>query len=209
MIFGARSRPEAPAPVAELPVEVTMIELASLWMPILVSAVLVFVVSSVIHMAPLWHKDDYPRVPQEDRVMEALRPLAIQPGDYMVPRASGAAEMKSPEFAAKAAQGPVLIMSVLPNGMIGMGASLAQWFVYAVVVSLFAGYVASRALGPAADYLDVFRFAGTTAFACYALGLWQMSIWYKRAWSLTVKATADGLIYALVTAGTFGWLWPS
>lgn len=185
-----------------------MMELTSLWMPILVSAVLVFVVSSVIHMAPLWHKDDYPRAPQEDRVMEALRPLAIPPGDYMVPRASGSAEMRSPEYAAKVNQGPVLILTVLPNGMISMGVSLAQWFAYSVVVSLFAGYIASRALGPGADYLDVFRFAGTTAFAGYALGMYQMSIWYKRSWSLTLKSTFDGLIYALVTAGTFGWLWP-
>lgn len=186
-----------------------MIELTSLWIPILVSAVLVFAVSSVIHMAPLWHKDDYARVPGEDQLRDALRPLAIPPGDYMVPRASGAAEMKSTEYQAKMEQGPVLIMSVLPPGPITMGASLAQWFAFAIVVSLFAGYVASRALGPAATYLDVFRFAGTTAFAGYSLGLWQMSIWYKRGWSLTMKATLDGLIYALLTAGTFGWLWPS
>jgi hypothetical protein len=116
--------------------------------------------------------------------------------------------MRSPEYAAKVNHGPVLILTVLPNGMISMGVSLAQWFAYSVVVSLFAGYIASRALGPGADYLDVFRFAGTTAFAGYALGMYQMSIWYKRSWSLTLKSTFDGLIYALVTAGTFGWLWP-
>jgi hypothetical protein len=89
-----------------------------------------------------------------------------------------------------------------------MGAQLVQWFVYSVVVSLFAGYVASRAVAPGAEYLDVFRFAGTTAFAGYALGLWQNSIWYRRKWSTTLKQTLDGLIYALLTAGTFAWLWP-
>ena len=57
-------------------------------------------------------------------------------------------------------------------------------------------------------YLRVFRFAGATAFIGYAVALWQMSIWYRRAWSTTIKATVDGLIYALLTAGTFGWLWP-
>jgi hypothetical protein len=35
-----------------------------------------------------------------------------------------------------------------------------------------------------------------------------MSIWYSRAWINTIKSTIDGLIYALLTAGTFGWLWP-
>jgi hypothetical protein len=54
----------------------------------------------------------------------------------------------------------------------------------------------------------VFRFAGTTAFIGYSVALWQMSIWYRRAWSTTIKATVDGLIYALLTAGVFGWLWP-
>ena len=46
------------------------------------------------------------------------------------------------------------------------------------------------------------------AFACYAIAGWQDSIWFKRSWSTTLKNTFDGLIYALVTAGTFGWLWP-
>jgi hypothetical protein len=58
------------------------------------------------------------------------------------------------------------------------------------------------------DYLRVFRFAGTTAFIAYSAALWQMPIWYRRSWVITIKATVDGLIYALLTAGTFGWLWP-
>jgi hypothetical protein len=56
--------------------------------------------------------------------------------------------------------------------------------------------------------LRVFRFVGVTAFIGYTVALRQMSIWYRRAWSTTLKATVDGLIYALLTAGTFGWLWP-
>lgn len=185
-----------------------MTELSALWLPILLSSVLVFVVSSVIHMALPWHKSDYPAVPNEERVREALRPLAIPPGDYMVPRASSSKEMQSPEFVEKLKQGPVLILTVLPNGPMAMGKSLLLWFVYSAVVGLFAAYVASRALAAGAVYLDVFRFVGTTAFIGYAVALWQMSIWYKRAWSTTVKTTIDGLIYALVTAGVFGWLWP-
>jgi len=89
-----------------------------------------------------------------------------------------------------------------------MTRSLGLWFVYAAVVSLFAAYIAGRALAPGTDYLEVFRFVGATAFIGYSVALWQMSIWYHRAWSLTLKATIDGLIYGLLTAGTFGWLWP-
>ena len=185
-----------------------MTGLPALWLPIVVSAVFVFVLSSLIHMALPWHKNDYPKVPNEAQVMDALRPFAIPPGDYMVPRATGSDEMRSPAFTERLQKGPVLILTVLPKGPIQMGTSLALWFVYSLVVGLFAGYVAGRALGVGAEYLQVFRFAGVTAFVGYSAALWQMSIWYKRAWATTLKATAGGLLYALVMAGTFGWLWP-
>jgi len=185
-----------------------MTALMTLWLPILLSSVIVFVVSSVIHMAPLWHRNDYPKVPNEDELRTALRRLAIPPGDYLVPRAFGAAEMKSPEFAEKMRAGPNMILTVLPNGPWSMGRNLGLWFLYVVVVGVFAAYVAGRALAPGSVYLQVFRFAGVASFLAYAVALWQMSIWFRRSWSLTIKATVDGLIYALLTAGTFGWLWP-
>lgn len=185
-----------------------MTGLSQLWLPILLSAVIVFLASSVIHMMLPWHKSDYPKMPNEDKVMDALRPLGIPPGDYMIPRPASTQDMKSAEFQEKLKKGPVVVMTVLPSGPMSMGRNLAQWFLYSVVVSLLAGYVAGRALPPGSPYLPVFRFAGVTAFTGYAVALWQMSIWYHRSWTTTVKATVDGLIYGLLTAGTFGWLWP-
>jgi hypothetical protein len=185
-----------------------MVGLQALWLPILLSSIIVFVASSVIHMLLPWHKSDYARVPEEDKLMDALRPLAVPPGDYMVPRPSGMQDMRSPEFAAKIQKGPVLMLTVMPNGPMPMGKSLALWFLYSLVVGLFAAYVAGRALPVGAEYLRVFQFAGATAFIAYSVALWQMSIWYRRGWGITIKATVDGLIYALLTAGTFGWLWP-
>ncbi len=185
-----------------------MVGLSSLWLPILLSAVIVFVVSSIIHMALPWHKSDYPRLANEDKVMDALRPLALPPGDYMMPCPSSMQEMRSPGFLDKRNKGPVLVMTVFPNGPVAMGPQLIQWFLYAVVVGVFAAYVAGRALPVGAPYLQVFRFAGVTAFVGYALALWQMTIWYRRSWLTTLKSTVDGLIYGLLTAGTFGWLWP-
>ena len=185
-----------------------MTGLAALWLPILLSAVLVFVVSSAIHMASPWHKSDYPRVPNEDKLRDALRPLAIPPGDYMMPRPSSTQEMRSPAFVEKFKKGPVMMFTVMPGGTMAMGKNLAMWFLYSVVVGLFAAYVAWSALSPSAGYRDVFRFTGVTAFIGYSLALWQMSIWYRRAWLTTIKATVDGLLYALLTAGVFAWLWP-
>ena len=185
-----------------------MTGLSALWLPILLSAAIVFLVSSILHMASPWHKRDYPKMPNEDKVMDALRPLAIPPGDYMIPRPSSRQEMRSPAFAEKMKKGPVMVLTVMPNGPMSMGTNLALWFAYCAVVGLFAAYVAGRALPPGTSYLRVFRFAGATAFIGYSVALWQMSIWYRRAWSTTIKATIDGLIYGLLTAGTFGWLWP-
>jgi hypothetical protein len=147
-------------------------------------------------------------VPNESKVMDALRPLAIPPGDYMLPRASSTKEMSSPEFTEKMKKGPVMVLTVMPNAPIAMGPSLALWFVYSAVVGVFGAYVGGRALPVGAEYLDVFRFVGTTTFIGYSVALWQMSIWYKRSWTTTLKSTVDGLVYALLTAGVFGWLWP-
>jgi len=186
-----------------------MIGFGALWLPILLSAVLVFIASSIIHMGPFWHRADYPKIPKEDKVMGALRPLAIPPGDYMVPRAGGMKEMQTPEFKKKMSEGPVLLLTVYPNGFAGIGRNLALWFLYCLVVGAFAAYVAGRALPAGTGYLHVFQIAGATAFAAYALALPQMSIWYRRQWSATVKSLFDGIIYAALTGGTFGWLWPA
>jgi hypothetical protein len=185
-----------------------MTPLVALWLPIVLSAVVAFLASSLIHMVLPWHRSDYPPMPGEDRFMDAVRPLDIPPGDYMVPRPASMKEMGSPEFREKLQRGPVMMATVMPNGVQGMARNLVLWFVFCLIASVFAGYVAGSALPPGSDYLAVFRFAGVTAFACYAVAQWQASIWYRRAWSITLKLTIDGLIYALLTAGIFGWLWP-
>ena len=185
-----------------------MTELSTLWLPILLGAVFVFIVSAVIHMAPLWHKNDFPQLPDEARARAAIGALGVPPGEYMLPRCKTHAEMRTPEFLQKMAEGPVWIITARPNGMPGMGKPLILWFLYVLVIALFAGYITSHALPPGAHYPEVFRFVGTAAFLAFSLGLVHDSIWYARAWSTTIKLMFDGLIFALVMAGTFGWLWP-
>ncbi|HUF28423.1 MAG TPA: hypothetical protein VMM18_15710 [Gemmatimonadaceae bacterium] len=186
-----------------------MVPLSSLWLAIVVSAVIVFVVSSIIHMFLGYHRNDYRRVPNEDDVMDALRPFDLPAGDYVMPHAGSTSAMKSPEYVEKLKAGPIVLMTVAPKGGWGMGRSLVLWFAYSIVVGIFAAYIAGRALGPGADYLAVFRFAGTTAFAAYSVALLQSSIWYRKNWRATLLSVFDGLVYALLTAGTFGWLWPT
>ena len=128
-----------------------MVPLAALWLPILLSAVIVFIASSVIHMVLPWHKNDYARVPDEERLRSALQPLAIPPGDYVVPRPSGREELRAPEFLARVNEGPNLVLTVLPNGPWTMGRNLGLWFAYLVVVAVFAAYVTGRVLAPESD----------------------------------------------------------
>ena len=185
-----------------------MVPVASLWLPILLSAVIVFVVSSLIHMVLRYHRNDYAKLPAEDDVMEALRRAGVAPGDYLFPWAGSAAAMKESAHVEKRKRGPVGLLTVMTSGMPSMAPYLAKWFLYCVVVGVFAAYVTGRALAPGAPYLAVFRFAGCTAFIAYSLALWQNSIWYGRRWTTTLKSNVDGLIYGLLTAGVFGWLWP-
>lgn len=185
-----------------------MTSVITLWLPILLSAVAVFLVSSVIHMMSPWHKSDYPRVPDEEAFRSAVGPMAIPPGDYMVPRPESREDLRSPEFLGKMSAGPRVIMTVLPGGDLSMTKNLVQWFLYLILVSLFAAGIAASALPEGAEDKAVFHFVGLSAFAGYVLALWQLSIWYSRSWWTTLKSTFDGLIYALVTAAIFCWLWP-
>ena len=182
--------------------------IATLWAPILLSAVFVFVVSAIIHMVLKYHNDDFKQLADQDAIQAALRPFNIAPGDYFLPRMKTMKEMKTPEYDEKLTKGPVIVMTVIKNGPMNMGKSLVLWFLYSIIVNIISAYVAWHAVQPGGDYLSVFRFVGCAAFMGYSLALIQDAIWYGRQWSTVLKTMFDGLIFALVTAGTFGWLWP-
>jgi hypothetical protein len=185
-----------------------MVSLTALWLPILLSAVAVFIVSSVIHMVLKYHNTDFGKIPSEDGVMEALRGFKIPPGDYHMPHAATHKDMSAPGYVEKQKYGPVAIMTVLPNGPVAMGQSLVLWFLYCLAVGVLAAYVARISLPAGTDYLLVHRVTGTTAFCAYAVAHLQGSIWYKKSWAATMKNVFDGLVFGLVTGGVFGWLWP-
>jgi hypothetical protein len=180
--------------------------LLSLWLPIVASAVLVFIVSSFIHMALPWHKGDFRKIPNEDQVMDALRPLNIPPGDYAVPRCDSMKEMKSPEFKAKRQRGPVF-MATFMSGEMAMGKSMVLWFVYVLVISYFAAYVGAHAGAMSAGAIHSRRIIGITAFLGYGGALCQASIWFQRPWCTTIRSLIDSVVYAAVTAATFACLW--
>jgi hypothetical protein len=185
-----------------------MVGLSALWMPILVSAVFVFIALSIIHALLGWHKADMTMVPGEDKVMETLRGVNVQPGDYRFPFSNSVAEMKTPAWDERMKQGPVGIMSIQPSGPINMGKLFGLWFVYTLFIGVIVAYVTGITGARGAPFFEVFRVGGAVAFCCYVVAHWQNWIWWGKSTRFTVTNSLDGIIYALITGVTFGWLWP-
>ena len=185
-----------------------MVSVAALWLPIILSAVAVFIASALVHMVLPIHRNDFGKLPGEDKLMDAMRAVDVEVGDYVFPCAPSYKESGTSEMTEKYERGPCGFMTVTPSGVPSMGGALTQWFVYLVVMSAVVGYVAGLVLSAGAEYLSVFCLVAAVAFLGYAGAHAQGSIWMKRRWLVTIKHSFDGLIYALLTAGFFGWLWP-
>jgi hypothetical protein len=184
-----------------------MVPLTALWLPIVLSAVIVFVASSIMHMLLPYHRSDYQKLPDEDKLLAALRAAGLKRGLYVFPFCTHK-EMKSPAMVEKYKQGPVGMMTVFPSGPPVMPKFLGMWFVFCLIVGFFVAYLTGHTVMPGAPYLAVFRVAGAAAFLAYGLGHLSDGIWKGQTWSFTIKEVIDGLVYGLLTAGTFGWLWP-
>mgnify|MGYP001821464976 FL=1 len=175
-----------------------------LWLPIVVSAVVVFVAGSVIWMAMPWHKKEWQKTLDEEAVRAALK--GCEPGMYTVPHCADRSEYNQPEMQQKLVDGPQAFVTVVPSGLPRMGGKLLMMFGYNLLVAIVCAYVVSRTLSAGADYLAIFRISGTIAFIAYGMAYVQESIWFGRKWSSTVFTFVDALIYALLTGGLFGWL---
>ena len=180
-----------------------MTPLSALWLPIVLSAVIVFVASSIMHMLLPYHRSDYKALPDEDRILPTLRAAGLKRGLYIFPFTTHK-DMKSPAVIEKYNQGPVGMLTVFPSGPPVMPKFLGQWFAYCLIIGFFVAYLTAHAVAPGTYYLAVFRIVGTAAFLAYGLGNISNSIWKGQTWSMTIKEMIDGLVYALLTAGTFG-----
>ena len=186
-----------------------MIAVVDLWLPILLSAVFVFVVSSLIHMVIPIHKGDYKKLPGESNVLTGMRAENVGPGYYMFPCAESMKAMGEPEMIAKFNEGPVGYVTVLPNGPPAIGKSLIQWFLYSLLIGLLVATVAALGLAKGDEFMTVFRFTTAAAILGYAVGEIPASIWKGMSWGITNKFVFDGVLYGLTTAATFAWLWPA
>jgi hypothetical protein len=185
-----------------------MVSIPELWRAILVASVLVFVASNLVWMVLPHHKSDARRLPDEATGLEGLGKQGLKPGLYRFPWANSMAEMKDPGFVEKLNKGPVGLLTIMPSGPFSMGRAMGLWVGYLVVVGICVAYLTGRVLAPGAHYLEVFRVAGTVAFLTYSGAQLPHAIWWGKPLGVVAKETLDGLLYGLLTAGAFGWLWP-
>ena len=184
-----------------------MVELSSIWLPILLSAVFVFIASSVLHMMIPIHSKDYSALPGEDEILATMGKHGITPGLYRFPFCTSMKEMGSPEHLAKMNQGPNGMLTILPDGPMAMGKYLLHWFAFSLLITLFVGYLSSMALEAEATFREVFRFAGTAATLGFAIPVLCDSIWKAVPWPVPFRFFFDGVVYSLVTGATFAWFW--
>jgi len=182
-----------------------MVPLSALWIPILVSAVFVFIASNIMWMAlPFWHRSDYGKLPDEKTVLAGLS--AAKSGQYMVPKLDW--NKMTPEEREEMQRGPMALLLLRNPAHFSMGKAMALWFLYPVVVSVFVAYLAGHTLPIGTKYLQVFRVVGTAGVLAYAFRTVPDAIWYGKPWKVVFKELIDGVIYSLLMAGAFGWLWP-
>ncbi|NIR43364.1 MAG: hypothetical protein GWN99_05440 [Gemmatimonadetes bacterium] len=182
------------------------VSLVSLWLPILLSALIVFVAAFVAWTVLPHHRSDWVGIPNDELLLNAIRSLNLGRGQYVFPYAATPEGRKQEGAEEKIKQGPMgmLIVSEPPN----MTKSLIQYFIFCLGVSFMVGYVGYAAIDAGAEYLHVFRVLGTVAFLAYGAAEIPGAIWLGRTWSSVWKSVIDALVFGLLTGGVFGWLWP-
>ena len=186
-----------------------MVAISALWLPIVVSAVVVFVVSAMVWMVMPHHKKDFAPANDEDGLMDAVRKSAAGPGMYYFPWADDK-EMNTEAYKDKVRAGPVGTLRIRdPKAVLDMRTSMGKSLILYLVVGVFVAYMATIGLDAGASYPSVFQVTGTAAFLAYGFVGFQESIWFGLPGSVAFKHAIDGLVYALLTAGIFGWLWPA
>lgn len=184
------------------------ISLLQLWLPIVLGTFLAWLASGLIHMLIKYHNSDYQQLKNEDEVMNAIRNGSPALGIHTFPYCVDMNEMKNDAVRERFRKGPVGLLTVIPSGLPNMGKLMAQQISFFLVGCILIAYCATLALEPGADYMSVFRFVAAVGFLAFGWGVIPFSIWFGHLWSMTAKYLFDALIYGLVVAGTFAWLWP-
>lgn len=184
-----------------------MITILSLWLPILLSSIVVFLASMIVW--PTLHRSDYKGLPDEEAAVKALRPQNLQPGLYNIPNIAKRSDSRKPEVLKKFEEGPVGFLTVLPNKFPAMGTSLSLSFLYYLLVGIFVAYLSRQTLSEGAKFVIVFKLTGVSAWLAYGTAIIPEAIWFGRPWKAVGRTLVDALIYGSLTGAVFGWIWPN
>lgn len=182
-----------------------MVDLTSLWLPILLSTVAMFFLGFMSYMVFGFHAKDWAELPDEDGFSDSIRERNIPIGNYMFPYCANAEQMKSEAFIEKQKQGPVGLLQVWQPGT-GMGKQLACQFIFLLVTSFCLAYLATIALEAGAEFMQVFRFVGTAGMLTFTAANVPTTIWYQSRLSGHV---IDGVLNGLAIGLIFAALWPA
>lgn len=180
-----------------------------LLLPAGVAAVLAWIASILVHLVLKYHNSDYNQLENELDVASALGATKPAPNIYNLPFCTDMKALEDDGMKRRFEDGPVALITVLPNGLPPMGKLIGLQVAYFLIGALLIGYCVSLALAPGAPYMQVFRVTSAVAFLAYGWAVIPFAIWYGHPWSVTAKYLLDALIYGLVTAGAYAWLWPA
>lgn len=185
------------------------VSIIDLWLAILLSGSFAWIASALIHMVVKYHNSDYKKLNNEAEVAKAIDSGKSGVGFYTLPHCADFKEMEDPKVQQQFKDGPVAMVTIMPNGLPPMGKLLTQQLLFFVLGSLLIGYVGTLGLVGSSASVDIFRMLFVTGFICYGWAAIPYSIWFGHPWSVTVKYLIDAAIYSAVTALTFVWLWPT
>lgn len=186
--------------------------LLALWLPILLSAVGVWIVAAIVWMALPHHKRDFIAIPHtdgggEEAFMEAVRTLGIKPGNYVFPDFRGREAMKSQRVQKALSEGPVGHLSLWPTPLT-MGGKMIGTFVVYLMVSILVAYLASITLPKPAAFARVFQVVGTAGILAYSFSFIPNAIWFGSYRRTIIASIIDGIVFGLITGAIFAWRWP-
>ena len=184
-----------------------MSELATLWLPILLSSVAVFFASFLAWVVIGHHTPDWREIPDEGDVVDFIRSQGLRPGQYIFPIARTKEAMADEAKQQRITSGPWGTLNIW-SSQANMGRNLLRTFVFYLVTSFFIAYLATLALEPGATFSKVFQVTGTSGILAYAFGHIPNSIWFGTHRRPLLMDVIDGIAFGLITGLIFAAFWP-
>ena len=185
------------------------VSIMALWLPIVLATLLAWVASFLSHVVLKFHNADYSGIDNEEGILDSIRAAKPAKGIFALPYCAEMKDMADPQMQQRFERGPVAMITIFDNGMPPMGKLMVQQILFFLLGMFLVAYCASLALLPGANYLEVFRFVSATAFLTFGWAQIPLSIWFGHPWGMCARYLVDALVYALLAAGAFAWLWPA